>query len=262
MWPGPSIRRIGCFRRYKIRPQWHCVLNHDLERLATGMTQILIIEDEPAIAENLRFALAREGFAIAITNLAANGVALLREQTFDLVILDVGLPDGSGFDACKRIRAFSDVPVIFLTARGDEIDRVVGLEIGADDYVVKPFSLRELVARVHVILRRRTPPGSTASFAPATTELLINEERARIQYRGRTLELTRYEYLLLKLLAEHPGRVYSRAHIMDIIWPATSGTGDRTVDAHVKTLRAKLKAVAPDQDPIQTHRGLGYSVTG
>ena len=135
------------------------------------MPRLLVIEDEPSIAENLRLAFTREGFEVVQAGIAAEGVALAREAGCDLVVLDVGLPDKSGFEACKDIRAFSDVPVIFLTARGEEIDRVVGLEIGADDYVVKPFSVRELVARVQAILRRRRAPAAAiarAAPAPAT----------------------------------------------------------------------------------------------
>ena len=225
------------------------------------MARVLIIEDEPSIAENLRFALNRDGYTTHLVALGVDGLTFMTNATADLVILDVGLPDMSGFEVCRRLRAFSDVPVIFLTARGDEIDRVVGLEIGADDYVVKPFSLREMMARVQAILRRRAPPASTSSLAATNSGLLLDETRARVSYHDHVLDLTRYEYLLIKLLLERPGQVYSRAQIMDAIWPATSGSGDRTVDAHIKTLRAKLKVIRPAADPLKTHRGLGYSLS-
>lgn len=225
------------------------------------MTSILIVEDEPTIAENLRFALVRDAFTVTVASLGEEALTRLRGGSFALVILDVGLPDGHGFEIFRRLRAFSDVPVIFLTARGDEIDRVAGLELGADDYVVKPFSLRELLARVHVVLRRRALQPTDPGHGPASRGgFVVDEARARINFRGHPLELTRYEFLLLKLLLEHPGRVYSREQVMDRIWPATSGTGDRTVDAHVKTLRAKIRAIAPEFEAIQTHRGLGYSL--
>ncbi len=225
------------------------------------MARILIIEDEPSIAENLRFALNRDGHETHLVALGADGLHFLRDAAVDLVILDVGLPDMTGFEVCRRLRGFSEVPVIFLTARGEEIDRVVGLEIGADDYVVKPFSLRELMARVQAILRRRALPASAPPSAVASAGLTLDEARAQVTYYDQVLELTRYEYLLIKLLQERPGRVFSRAQIMDAIWPATSGSGDRTVDAHIKTLRAKLKVIMPSAEPLKTHRGLGYSLS-
>jgi two-component system catabolic regulation response regulator CreB len=165
----------------------------------------------------------------------------------------------------KRLRAFSDVPVLFLTARTDEIDRVVGLELGADDYVAKPFSPRELVARLRTILRRSTraalpaalPAASTAA-APCPFE--VDEGRRRIRFYGRPLELSRYEYGLLKTLVAHPGHVFTRDVLLDKVWDDRSESLDRTVDAHVKTLRAKLKAVAPALEPIRTHRGTGYAL--
>jgi len=188
------------------------------------------------------------------------------------VVLDVGLPDGSGFDVCKSIRAQWSVPVLFLTARNTELDRVLGLELGGDDYLVKPFSPRELTARVKAILRRTNGSAGRAS-EPAETnplsnnkelagaaELVVDDERCSIRFRGAALELTRYEYRLLKLLAAKPGRVYSREQLMNAVWEDPGASLDRTVDAHVKMLRAKLRSIAPDADPIQTHRGLGYSL--
>ena len=225
------------------------------------MARVLIIEDEPSIAENLRFALNREGDATHLVTLGADGLAYLGDTAVDLVIPDVGLPDLNGCEGCRRLRTFSEVPVIFLTTRGEAIDRVVGLEIGADDYVVKPFSLREMKARVQAMLRRRARPASAPSSPATTAGWALGEARARVSYYDQVLDLTRYEYLLIKLLLERPGRVYSRAQIMDAIWPATSGSGDRTVDAHIKTLRAKLKLIRPAAEPLKTHRGLGYSLS-
>jgi two-component system catabolic regulation response regulator CreB len=148
--------------------------------------------------------------------------------------------------------------VIFLTARSDEIDRIVGLEIGADDYVTKPFSPRELVARIRVVLRRLAPPAPPSTPA---TRFELREHEARIVYCGQPLDLTRYEYLLLKALLDRPGHVLSRAQLMDRVWADAPDTLDRTVDAHVKSLRAKLRLVDPGADPIHTHRGMGYSLT-
>jgi two-component system catabolic regulation response regulator CreB len=223
---------------------------------------ILIVEDEQAIADSIAFALAREGFTPRHVTLGEQALAVVREggraSAPALVILDVGLPDISGLDVCRRLRQCSEVPVIFLTARSDEIDRIVGLEIGADDYVTKPFSPRELVARVRVILRR-SGAGSPAPAARAT-RFELRAAEARILFAGQPLDLTRYEYLLLKTLVEHPGHVLSRAQLMDRVWSDAPDTLDRTVDAHVKSLRAKLRAIDSDAEPIQTHRGMGYSL--
>lgn len=225
---------------------------------------ILIVEDEAAIADSLAYALRTDGFAPVHVTLAADALKILHDETADvtLAILDIGLPDMSGFELCRQVRQFSDVPVIFLTARNEEVDRIVGLEIGADDYVTKPFSPREVVARVRVVLRRLMPkaaPDAKQGQAEAPG-FDVRAAEARILFRGRPLDLTRYEYLLLKTLAEHPHHVFSRAQLMDRVWTDAPDTLDRTVDAHIKSLRAKLRAVDDSCDPIRTHRGLGYSV--
>jgi two-component system catabolic regulation response regulator CreB len=231
--------------------------------------RILIVEDEPAIADTLIYALRTEGFSPEWCATGRAGLTALATKSFAFVVLDVGLPDGTGFDVCKQIRAGgSAVPVLFLTARNTELDRVLGLELGGDDYLVKPFSPRELTARVKAILRR-TQNGATnvPATAPMKTtqpasagEFAIDEERCAIRYRGAALELTRYEFRLLKVLVEKPGRVFSRDQLMEAVWEDPGASLDSTVDAHIKTVRAKLRAVAPDADPIQTHRGLGYSL--
>ena len=222
---------------------------------------ILIIEDEPSIADTLIYALKTEGFAPEWCATGRAGLAALAAKPFALVVLDVGLPDGSGFEVCKTIRKNSAVPVLFLTARNTELDRVLGLELGGDDYLVKPFSPRELTARVKAILRRtssQTTP--TAAVASPVAEFAIDEERCTVAYRGVALELTRYEFRLLKTLVAKPGRVFSRDQLMAAAWEDPGASLDRTVDVHIKTLRAKLHAVAAEHDPIQTHRGLGYSL--
>ena len=219
---------------------------------------VLIVEDEQAIADSIAYALRTDGFTPRHVTLGEQALAVLRSETApQLVVLDIGLPDMSGLEVCRRLRQFSEVPVIFLTARSDEIDRIVGLEIGADDYVTKPFSPRELVARIRVILRRA---GAAPAPAPARFELRAPE--AKVLFHGQPLDLTRYEYLLLKTLLEHPGHVLSRAQLMARVWSAAPDTLERTVDAHVKSLRAKLRAIDAQADPIHTHRGLGYSLAG
>jgi len=220
--------------------------------------QILVVEDDDSIAEPLLDGLHREGFT---TTRAATGAEALAADPHDLILLDLGLPDIDGKDVCRRIRDRSDVPIIVVTARGDEIDRVVLLELGADDYVVKPFSPRELVARVRACLRRRNPAAPPRWQASGAFE--IDREGRRVRYRGRLLELTRYEYGVLAALLERPGAVLSRAQLMDRVWTDALDSSDRTVDTHVKTLRAKLRdAGGGAGDPITTHRGLGYSLDG
>ena len=218
---------------------------------------ILIIEDEPAIAETLIYAFKEAGITTSHELLGGNAMPQIKQQAFDFVILDVGLPDMTGFDVCKLIRAESNIPILFLTARNHEIDRIVGLELGADDYVTKPFSPREVVARVKVILRR----SELKQNSPHKNEQFTVDELAnRIQYRGQLLELTRYEFLLLKTLIQQPQRVFTRNQLMDIVWVNAENTLERTVDAHIKTLRAKLRVVDTQTEAIITHRGMGYSL--
>ncbi|WP_271410299.1 two-component system response regulator CreB [Pseudomonas sp. Q1-7] len=221
------------------------------------MPHILIVEDEAAIADTLVFALEADGNATTWLSLGGPALELLRQQPVDLVILDVGLPDTSGFELCKALRRFSEVPVLFLTARNAEIDRVVGLEIGADDYVVKPFSPREVAARVRAILKRTAPrdPAPASVAGP----FQVDGERVRIHYHGQPLGLTRHEFRLLQALLAQPERVFSREQLLDALGVAADAGYERNIDSHIKSLRAKLRQVAPAAEPIQTHRGLGYS---
>ena len=225
--------------------------------------EILIVDDEPAIADTLAYALKTEGYAADWCGLGREAITRLEQRAYALVILDVGLPDMSGFDVCRQLRRHSEVPVIFLTARAEEVDRIVGLELGADDYVAKPFSPREMVSRVRAILRRARPAGPPPAEPPppaAAPLFQVDREGLRIACRGQWLTLTRYEYLLLACLLERPGRVMSRATLMDLVWRDAEETEERTVDTHIKTLRAKLRPCLPERDPITTHRGLGYSI--
>jgi two-component system catabolic regulation response regulator CreB len=224
----------------------------------TSAAAILVVEDEPAIADTVVYALETDGFAPHWVASGEAALAAAATTPFALAIVDIGLPDLNGFELFRRLHAAQPaLPVIFLTARCGEIDRVVGLELGADDYVAKPFSPRELVARVRTVLRRMQRPA--AAQAPAAG-FEVDDERKLIRFRGTPLDLSRIEYRLLKLLIERPGRVFSRDELMSRAWDDPAASFDRTVDAHVKTLRAKLRAVAPDQDPIVTHRGMGYSL--
>jgi len=223
-------------------------------------SSILIVEDEAGIAENITYALNTEGYGVSWCTTVDEARNHIERNPIQLMVLDVGLPDGNGFDFCRELRRQSKIPIIFLTARSSEIDRVVGLEIGADDYMVKPFSPRELCARVRAVLRR-TPTQSPAP-KPDTPHpgFSIDAKRLRISFQGTPLDLSRYEYRLLELLISHPGRVFTRDQLMEQVWEEPGSSLDRTVDTHIKTLRAKLRSIAADEDPIQTHRGIGYSL--
>ncbi|MFA5981864.1 MAG: two-component system response regulator CreB [Pseudomonas sp.] len=216
------------------------------------MPHILIVEDEAAIADTLVFALQGEGFTTTWLSLGQEALAHQRQTPADLIILDIGLPDISGFETCKQLRRFSEVPVMFLSARDSEIDRVVGLEIGADDYVVKPFSPREVAARVRAILKRVGPGVVPALFQ-------VDLERMQITYRGLALSLTRHEFRLLQSLLEQPERVFSREQLLDAVGVPADAGYERNIDSHIKSLRSKLRSVSAQAEPIQTHRGLGYS---
>jgi two-component system, OmpR family, catabolic regulation response regulator CreB len=234
--------------------------------------RILVVEDEPGIADTIQYVLTTDGFLPVWCSTAEQALLEFANEAPALAILDVGLPDLNGFELFKRLQALSiasgsaPVPMLFLTARSDEIDRVVGLELGADDYIGKPFSPRELVARVRGILRRsaRPPPATTPWSTPPPAEVpspfVLDEERRQIRFYQHTLELSRYEYGILRLLVLKPGRVFTREDFLDKVWDDRSGSADRTVDAHIKTLRAKLKAVAPHTEPIRTSRGSGYAL--
>jgi two-component system catabolic regulation response regulator CreB len=221
--------------------------------------RILIFEDEPVIADTLIYALETDGFYAERVATAEEGLRRMNAAPFDLIILDVGLPDRNGFEVCKEIRATASIPILFLTARADEIDRVVGLEIGGDDYIVKPFSPREVSARVKAVLRRTQPQPQPS--LPSTELFVVDEQKKTIRYCGRLLDLSRHEYGLLKLLVEHPEQVFSRAQLLERVWEDPDMTQERTVDSHVKAIRAKLRVVDDSRDPIETHRGFGYSLT-
>ena len=228
--------------------------------------RILVVEDESGIADTIQYALAADGFVTIVCGSAERAIAEFSAQRPALAILDVGLPDLNGFELFKRLQALpggAQVPMLFLTARSDEIDRVVGLELGADDYIAKPFSPRELVARVRTILRRSARPGTGSSPSASQADkppLQLDEARRQIRYYDRLLELSRYEYGILRLLVRKPGRVFTREDLLAQVWDDDSDSFDRTVDAHIKTLRAKLKAVRADVEAIRTSRGAGYAL--
>lgn len=229
--------------------------------MASHSGNILVVEDEQAIAETIVYALGTEGFETVWRTTGRAALEVLASQSVALVVLDVGLPDMNGFDVCRELRRQHAVPVIFLTARSDEVDKIVGLELGADDYMAKPFSPRELTARIRAILRRSNGNGVATTTAPGLPAVWAHDPaKCRITFQGVALDLTRNEYRLLAVLLAQPGRVFSRDQLMTAAWDDPGAALDRTVDAHIKSLRAKLRVVALEADPIVTHRGLGYSL--
>lgn len=222
---------------------------------------ITLIEDEPAIADTVVYALESEGYKVHWFNSGLAGLEYLKSTPVDLVILDIGLPDINGFEFFRRLREFSALPVIFLTARNVEVDKVSGLEMGADDYVVKPFSPRELTARVGVVLRRLKAAATADSVHNLSSNagpFEIDEVAWIIRYLGVEVELTRHEFQILVILIRSPSQVYTREKLLEMVWDAPHHRLDRTVDAHIKNIRAKLRAVDAASNPIKTKRGIGY----
>ena len=217
---------------------------------------VLLIEDDDAIAEALVKGLQRDGFTV---ERASNGLAGLAAPRPDVVLLDLGLPDIDGYEVCRRMRTTSDVPIIILSARGEEVNRVVGLELGADDYLVKPFGLRELIARIRAVQRRTSAPMNATPATPAKSsmdsgELSIDMRTRRVTMRGEEISLTPKEFDLLALLAQDPGAVSSRQQILESVWDAHWYGPSKTLDVHIASIRKKLD----DPGIIETVRGIGF----
>jgi two-component system catabolic regulation response regulator CreB len=223
------------------------------------MPRILLVEDEPAIADTLLYALRSELHEVTHVMTGKDALARQEEIEHDFAILDLGLPDMTGFELCRKLREKSSIPILFLTARDGEIDRVLGLEMGGDDYVTKPFSPREVAARVRAILRRGMPH-VTEKETPSHSKLSVDQATKRITHRGIPLDLTAHEFRLAAVLIKRPGQVFSREQLLENAWDDPGAVTDRTVDAHIKSLRAKLRAVSSGaEEMILTRRGLGYS---
>jgi two-component system response regulator BaeR len=215
--------------------------------------RILIVEDEEKLARLMRDYLAQEGFEVTLLHRGDEVEPWVREHTVDLVLLDLMLPGRSGLDVCKALRARSpELGIIMVTARVDEIDRLLGLELGADDYICKPFSPREVVARAKAVLRR-----ARRGAAPQSG-LVLDDAGFRASFAGKDLGLTAVEYQLLKVLASHPGRIYTRDQLMDAMYRDERVVSDRTVDSHIKKIRRKIAAVAPEREVIHSLYGVGY----
>ncbi|MDY0310474.1 MAG: response regulator [Castellaniella sp.] len=218
--------------------------------------RILVVEDEPKLAEVLRTYLQAAGYDVCCVGDGLAVMPLLERWKPDLVLLDLMLPGRDGLDVCRDIRASGSIPVIMVTARTEEIDRLLGLELGADDYICKPYSPREVVARVKAVLRRSAPPAPAGDRKASGLE--IDEDAWMARLDGVLLDLTPVEFRLLALLASQPGRIFSRDQVLDGLYDDHRVVTDRTVDSHVKNLRRKLAAVRPDADLIRAVYGVGY----
>ena len=225
------------------------------------MPKVMVVEDEPSLVEALEFALVEEGFKVVSTRDGHDSLALFEREHPDLVLLDLMLPSLSGTEVCKQIRAGSGVPIIMLTARDSEIDKVVGLEVGADDYVTKPFSMRELVARVKAVLRRSGDVAAAeadASGAVEVADVRVDRERHEVSVRGQDVQLPPKEFALLELLIRNAGRVLTREVLIDRIWGADYVGDTKTLDVHIKRLRGRIERDPQDPQHIYTVRGVGY----
>jgi two-component system catabolic regulation response regulator CreB len=222
---------------------------------------VLLVEDEPSIADAVLYALESEGVSCTWASTGSAALVQVEQGHPNLVLLDIGLPDINGFDLFKKIRAKSHASIIFLTSRSAEIDQVLGLELGAEDYITKPFSPRVLSARVRAQLRRKIDASkNTLQAEKASSDLFTVDEAAhRIALRGKWLDLSRYEYGVLLTLLQNPSHIFSRDRLMEIVWASPDESFDRTVDTHIKVVRQKIKAVDTNLNPIKTHRGIGYS---
>jgi DNA-binding response OmpR family regulator len=220
--------------------------------------KVLVVEDEESIAEPLAAALEREGFSAVLAPTAAAALEAFRTRTPDLVLLDVMLPDGDGRDVLRQIRASSRVPVIMLTARGEEMDRVIGLELGADDYVPKPFSAAELLARIRAVLRRTASPAPSASSVLEIGDIRVDLNTREATRNGEAIQLTLKEFELLRMLMEEAGKVVKRTDLMDEIWDPNWYGSMKTLDVHVSSLRKKIGDDPSDPHYIKTVRGVGF----
>jgi two-component system response regulator BaeR len=218
----------------------------------TSSAHVLIVEDEPKLAALLRDYLGASGYRVSLLDRGDGAVDWVREHAPDAILLDVALPGVDGLAICRGVRAFSAVPILMVTARVEEIDRLLGLELGADDYICKPFSPREVVARVKAVLRRVASAASPTPDAP----IVLDEERFEARVRGQALVLTPIEFRLLRKLVGQPGRVFSRTQLIGALYEDHRVVSDRTVDSHIKNLRRKLGEVG--EDPIAAVYGVGY----
>lgn len=229
-------------------------------RSAVDKQKLLVVEDDKSIAVGLEYSLGQEGFGVTLCAGVADALEALKTERFDLAVLDLSLPDGSGYDACRAIKRQGDMPVIFLTARDDEVSVVMGLDMGADDYITKPFRIRELTSRIRSVLRRAGQGGSTLmEFGPVQ----INAALGKVYKNGQDVFLSALEYRLLMTLANHAGQVLSRNQLLESIWDVSGDfVNDNTLTVYIKRLREKIEDDPQNPVIIETVRGLGYRVGG
>jgi two-component system response regulator RegX3 len=239
--------------------------NYDVD-MASGRRTILLVEDEPAIAEPLAETLTREGFQLEVAGSVSDAIEAVGRVRPDLILLDLMLPDGSGYDVCREVRRTSQVPIIMLTARGEEADRVIGLELGADDYVVKPFSAREVAARVRAVLRRATAapsaPSPATDVAIEVSDVRLDPATRSVTRGGASVDVTRKEFEVLRLLMASAGSVVTRERLIDEVWDTNWFGSTKTLDVHVSGLRKKLGDDSAAPRYIHTVRGVGFIFGG
>ncbi len=224
-------------------------------------TNILIVDDEPALREALTYSLTREGYAVRSAATSAEAFAKIDRQMPNFIVLDLGLPDADGLELCRRVRSRSSVPILMLTARQSEVDKIVGLEMGGDDYMTKPFSMRELLARIKAILRRSSQdPDARQMDTIEFGETVIDRLAHRVTHKGEEITLTPLEFEMLSFLAENRGIVFSRETLLDRVWKYSYPEGSRTVDVHMRWLRQKIEDDPARPKILLTVRGVGYKL--
>ena len=226
--------------------------------------KILVVDDEKLIVKGIRFSLEQDGMEVTAAYDGEEALALAKSGEFDLILLDIMLPKLTGFEVCQQVREFSDVPIIMLTAKGDDIDKIMGLEYGADDYVTKPFNILEVKARIKAIMRRMRKEEAKESFGKTLVsgDLKLDCEGRRVFIAGKEINLTAKEFDVLELLAKNPNKVYSRENLLNLVWGYEYPGDVRTVDVHIRRLREKIEAVPSDPKYVHTKWGIGYYFQG
>ena len=222
-------------------------------------TKVLVVDDEKLIVKGIRFSLEQDDYVVDAAYDGEEALEKAREGSYDVILLDLMLPKMNGMEVCRRIREFSDVPVIMLTAKGEDMDKILGLEYGADDYITKPFNILEVKARIKAILRRvRASRGSGTDNVIESGDIRVDRDNRRVRVRGEEINLTGKEFDLLEFLISHPGKVYGRAKLLEIIWGKDYPGDERTVDVHVRRLREKIEKNPSEPKYVQTKWGVGY----
>ena len=226
--------------------------------------RVLVVDDEKLIVKGIRFSLEQDGMEVTCAYDGEEALTFAREQQFDIILLDIMLPKLSGFEVCQQIREFSNVPIIMLTAKGDDMDKILGLEYGADDYITKPFNILEVKARIKAIIRRTVKQEKKADTAGRIQagDMTIERDNRRVYIEGRDINLTAKEFDVLELLATHPNQVYSREKLLTMVWGADYPGDARTVDVHIRRLREKVETNSSEPKYVHTKWGVGYYFKG